>query len=204
MVDPDRRRAELLDAAERCIARDGPDVPFGQVAAEAGYARTALYSVFPQREALVEALAMRHSGRLIERIDAVFAQPRPVRELLRDAVDVFCGFVADNPELYVVLMRGLSAEVGERTRPLLAPICYWATGVLRGVLHRTGGDESVAGVWASALLGGVLSAAEDWTARHGTSQAELVDHLTAFLWHGLHGAAGDDLVGPLVTGAEPW
>src|SRR4029450_7094161 len=62
--DPDERRAELLDAAERAIRRIGPRASMDELAAEAGITKPILYSHFGDKAGLVTALAERVAGQL--------------------------------------------------------------------------------------------------------------------------------------------
>src|SRR5215469_4167626 len=55
----ERRRREFVDAAMRAIAEHGPDVSTGQIAAEAGVARTRIYKHFVDAADLQGAIAER-------------------------------------------------------------------------------------------------------------------------------------------------
>ena len=57
-VDAEQRRSDLLDAAERAIRSHGPDVGIAEVAKEAGFVRSAVYAVFPNRAAILSALGI--------------------------------------------------------------------------------------------------------------------------------------------------
>jgi len=53
----DQRRKEIMAAALRALARHGPtSATMQQIASEAGYAPAALYTYFPSRDAIVEAI----------------------------------------------------------------------------------------------------------------------------------------------------
>ncbi|WP_067894582.1 TetR/AcrR family transcriptional regulator [Nocardia vaccinii] len=203
--DPAVRRAEILDAAERVVAESGTPITFAQVAVEAGYARTAVYAVFPDMPALVDALAERHMDGLLAAADAILAQPRPVRELLRAIVALVCDFVDADPNLHHLLMQRLqSDETGEpgagaigHHRPLFARLSEWATEVFESILRTVDADPALARVWASATIGAILMSAEDWGRDPVRDRAEFVDRLTAFLWPSVESIGGDRFVGPI-------
>jgi AcrR family transcriptional regulator len=201
--DPAVRRAEILDAAERVVAESGTPITFAQVATEAGYARTAVYAVFPDMPALVDALAERHMDGLLAAADAILAQPLPVRELLRATVALVCDFVDADPNLHHLLMQRLQSESAElgagagHHRPLFARLSEWATEVFESILRTADADPALARVWASATIGAILMAAEDWGRDPVRDRAEFVDRLTAFLWPSVESIGGDRFSGPL-------
>ena len=84
------RRARLLDAAGRVIARDGLDAPVPAIAAEAGVGIGTVYREFPSKEALIAALAVErlrwHSERLAVALEAEDAGAA-LRELLWNAAE---------------------------------------------------------------------------------------------------------------------
>lgn len=72
-------RADILDAAERVILRDGPSrFRIDAVLAEAGVSKGGFFHHFPTKEALFSALLARLSNGLVDRIRAAVARD-PVR-----------------------------------------------------------------------------------------------------------------------------
>ncbi|MFI7189036.1 TetR family transcriptional regulator [Nocardia nova] len=200
--DPDRRRAEILDAAERVVAGSGARMTIAQVAAEAGYARTAVYAVFPDLSALIDALAERHMNAIIAAADDLLAQPLPARQLLRAVVTLICDFVDANPNLHHVMMQRLERGDAEH-RPFFTRVSDWATSIFDIILRRLDADPALARIWATATVGAILMSAEAWMQQPTRSRAEFVDQLAAFLWPTVESIGGDRLVGPLAAAAEP-
>ncbi|MFI5776417.1 TetR/AcrR family transcriptional regulator [Nocardia sp. NPDC051570] len=202
-LDPALRRAEILDATERVVARTGTPLTIAEVAAEAGYARTAVYAVFPDLPALVDALAERHMEGLIAASDAILAQPLPGRDLLRALVQLICDFVDGNPNLHHLLMQRLQSDdpTGHR-RPFFARAADWAGSVFDLLLRQIGADPAPARVWATATVGAILMSAEDWGRHSDRDRVEFVDRLTAFLWPPLEQVGADRYIGPLRGGRE--
>jgi AcrR family transcriptional regulator len=70
-ADARQNIATIIDAAERCLARD-PDASMGDIAAEAGLGRITIYGHFKTRAALVEVVSRRVLGdanALLARVD---------------------------------------------------------------------------------------------------------------------------------------
>jgi AcrR family transcriptional regulator len=88
-------RERLLEAAVRCVARDGmAGANVAAVAAEAGVSRPTVYRYFADREALVEATMM-HAGRdLAERLGAELRRAGTPAEM---AVDAMCFVLQEIP-----------------------------------------------------------------------------------------------------------
>lgn len=87
----DRLRQALVDAAERCIAGEGlAGLKARRLAAEAGCAVGAIYTVFPDLAGLVMAVNSRTFAMLGEHLraasDAAFALPVPVRRQAETAL----------------------------------------------------------------------------------------------------------------------
>ncbi len=198
-VDPMVRREEILDAAERVIARSGPQLSFAEIASEAGYARTAVYAAFGDQSALIQALAVRHTDLMTLQANAILAEPRPVRELLRELIDLICTFVEANPNLHPVLMQAMySSDILVAGRPLFTQTANWATTVFDVLLQQLDADPMLARPWACATVGAILLAAEDWNINPVSSRAEFIDRLTAFLWSSFATLGAERIAGPIV------
>ncbi|MCX4092685.1 TetR/AcrR family transcriptional regulator [Nocardia sp. alder85J] len=199
--DPAARREELLDAAERVVAADGAALTVARVAAAAGYARTAVYAVFPDLPALVDALAERHMEAVIAAADTILAQPLPGRRLLRALVQLMCDFVDGNPNLHHLLMQRMQSDDPRppATRPFFTRAADWAASVFDALLRAVDADPAPARVWATATVGAVLMSAEDWGRDPGRRRDEFVDGLTAFLWPALESAGAGRFTGPLIV-----
>ena len=65
-ADARRNRKRVLDAARRCMAREGLDAQIEEIARAAGVGIGTVYRHFPTKEHLVEALAMARFERLAE------------------------------------------------------------------------------------------------------------------------------------------
>jgi AcrR family transcriptional regulator len=84
-ADARRNRKRVLDAARRCMAREGIDAQIEEIARAAGVGVGTVYRHFPTKDDLVEALAQARFDRLAE-----LAREALVKE---DAWDAFAGFM---------------------------------------------------------------------------------------------------------------
>lgn len=72
----DRRRRELLEAADRVVLRDGPQASMNAIAAEAGITKPILYRHFGDKSGLYAALAKRHTDALLNSSGRPSTPPR--------------------------------------------------------------------------------------------------------------------------------
>ena len=76
-ADARRNRKRVLDAARRCMAREGLDAQIEEIARAAGVGIGTVYRHFPTKEHLVEALAMARFERLGELAREALASEDP-------------------------------------------------------------------------------------------------------------------------------
>ncbi|MEU5248727.1 TetR/AcrR family transcriptional regulator, partial [Streptomyces asoensis] len=90
----DRRRRELLEAADRVVLRDGPQASMNAIAAEAGITKPILYRHFGDKGGLYAALAKRHTDALLDSLRAALDAPAERRERVEATLDTYlvpCG-----------------------------------------------------------------------------------------------------------------
>ena len=108
-------RQRLLAAATRVLARRGyHGASLAEIAAEAGYTIGAVYSNFDRKEDLLLALVEQESLRIAERIVAATADVEDAVEKLRRGADEWMAFLAEQPELYAVLIEFWTVSVRNR------------------------------------------------------------------------------------------
>lgn len=181
-TDPARRREDLLDAAESAISETGAQVSLTQVAARAGLTRSAVYAAFADRDALLSALARRHSQRIVVRLREAAELDATPREQTRAAVDVLAGWFEENPALAQLLDQRADDAVSEHSYGAEA-----LTAILEAGFRARGLDPAPARTWAQGLIGAVSGAVRWWVRTRAISRDELVDHLTALVWSGFAG-----------------
>ena len=188
----DRRRRELLEAADRVVLRDGPQASMNAIAAEAGITKPILYRHFGDKGGLFRALAERHIDQLLARLRAALMTRGGLRARTRATVDAYLAAVEEQPQVYRFLVeRAAVEEPGVR-------------GEVEGFVRRFG-DELAAGiraepelgavdpvralVWAHAIAGMVQAAGDWWLDNQDVPRRTVVDELTAMLWQGFAGLA---------------
>lgn len=90
----------LLDAAEHQLRSGGLDgVSLRSIADEADVSIRAIYSLFDNKDGLIDALAIRAFGRLRQRIDRIAASDDPVEDLVAAGREFF-RLAVESPESY--------------------------------------------------------------------------------------------------------
>jgi AcrR family transcriptional regulator len=184
------RRQQLLDAADRVIRREGPDVSMDEIALEAATAKPVLYRHFGNKGGLYQALAERYVRAVVEAIRDVLQKPGPPRDRLRGAINAYLELVENSPEIYSFLMHRAARErpevqatVADFIRQLGAEI---ASG-LGSELRQYGIDAAPAETWGRGIVGMVQVAGDWWLEKRPMPRERLVDELVTLLWNGFSG-----------------
>jgi AcrR family transcriptional regulator len=180
----DRRRQELLDAADRLIRRGGPAFSMDEMASEAGITKPVLYRHFGDKDGLHEALAERYIHEL-QRALRPAAETTDPRSRLAATIDAYLSYVEREPDRYRFL---LVAAEQPRTAPLVAAFrreyignCAFTSA---GKLDRAGLDPGFAEPWAQCVSGMIRAAGASWLETRSLPRARLVEYLTTVLWDG--------------------
>ena len=179
-------REQLLDAAERSIARLGPSASMEAIATEAAVTKPVLYQYVGNKEALVEALAERQMVRIntaIDRNTRGLAQgPARVRGFLAAFFDV----VAANPALYQFLTAAWANETSpQRSLTFADQSALPLATVLARQRTMMGADPAVATTWAYGIVGMLHYVTLWWLREPVLTLDGIVDHVTELLWPGL-------------------
>ncbi len=95
------RQAEILAAAKRLFVEEGvPEVTMRRIAAEVGVSATALYVYFPDKDAILQAIAEEHFAALLVVLEAANDPRRPAMENLRAGLRAYCDFALSRPDEY--------------------------------------------------------------------------------------------------------
>ena len=121
----ERRRRELLEAADRVVLRDGPEASMNAIAAEAGITKPILYRHFGDKGGLYRALAKRHTDALLDALRAALDAPAERRERVEATLDTYLAAIEARPQVYRFLMhpaedaarRASRASTSAGTRP---------------------------------------------------------------------------------------
>jgi len=114
-----RLRAELLAAADRILARTGDEegLSLRAVAREAGVTATSVYRHFPDKRALVRAVAEAHFAELRRALDAATAGLADPAERLRARCLAYCRFALEQPGSYRLLFGSQTPLTPEEPLP---------------------------------------------------------------------------------------
>ena len=185
-----RRRREFVDAALRVLEAVGPDLPMEAVAAEAGVTKPVLYRYFQDKSALVDALAERGSGILLDRLMPAIRAGCPALSRVRDAVGAYFAVIDEHPNLYWLLAREARGDTAggpgsiQQNKEFIATAL---TAVIGDYLRAYELDSGGAEPWAYGMTGLVQSTGEWWLQRRSMSRATVVDYVTRILWAAISG-----------------
>ncbi|MDX3380403.1 TetR family transcriptional regulator [Streptomyces niveiscabiei] len=191
----DRRRRELLEAADRVVLRDGPQASMNAIAAEAGITKPILYRHFGDKGGLYAALAMRHTDALLASLRAALDAPAERRERVEATLDTYLAAIETRPQVYRFLMHPAEGDVGRHSAPLLKRMGEELAQVIEERLDLGPGGQQVARVWGHGIVGMMHAAGDWWLGERPCERAELVRCLADLLW-GRLAAAGDRIGGP--------
>ena len=125
----ERRRLELLDAADRVIHRGGVAFSMDEIASEAGITKPVVYRHFGDKDGLHEALTERYIGELKQALRPATETDDP-RSRLAATIDAYLSYVEREPDRYRFLLAaaeqprtassspssGASTSAGARSR----------------------------------------------------------------------------------------
>ncbi|WP_086738882.1 TetR family transcriptional regulator, partial [Streptomyces glaucescens] len=194
----DRRRRELLEAADRVVLRDGPQASMNAIAAEAGITKPILYRHFGDKGGLYAALATRHTDALLDSLRAALDAPAERRERVESTLDTYLAAIEARPQVYRFLMHpaegGQAGEqgfdVGKHSAPVLRRMGEELGKVIEERVDLGPDSERLARVWGHGIVGMMHAAGDWWLGERPCSRQELVHGLADLLW-GRLAAAGD-------------
>ncbi|AJT62189.1 hypothetical protein T261_0499 [Streptomyces lydicus] len=197
----ERRRRELLEAAERIVLRDGPDASMNAIAAEAGITKPILYRHFGDKGGLYRALAVRHTDALLDNLRTALDAPVLRRDRVEATLDAYLVAIETRPQVYRFLMHPSDEQsqgeagfdVGRHSAPLLRRLGEELAKVIADRLELGPDGEERARVWGHGIVGMMHAAGDWWLRERPCSREKLVQHLTDLLWGQL--ATVKDLAG---------
>src|SRR6266567_4433251 len=148
----DRTRAAILDAAAHVLSEHGGRTSMADVAAAAGVSRATLYRYYPDREALLDALAAQALADAAARLADAGLERAPVDEAIERIVRALTA-VGDR---YAALLREqVEADPADVERFIAAPMrAVFDRGIESGVFR-----QDVPAELLFELFGGALVAA---------------------------------------------
>jgi AcrR family transcriptional regulator len=201
----DRRRQELLEAADRVVLRDGPQASMNAIAAEAGITKPILYRHFGDKSGLYAALAQRHTDALLHSLRAALDAPAPDRrERVEATLDTYLAAIAARPQVYRFLMHPSEGaptgdqgfDAGRQSAPLLRRMGEELAQVIGERLDLGPEHDQISRVWGHGIVGMMHAAGDWWLGERPLPRAALVRSLADLLW-GRLAAAGDKVGGPV-------
>ncbi|MFF1925388.1 TetR family transcriptional regulator [Streptomyces sp. NPDC058221] len=200
----ERRRRELLEAADRVVLRDGPGASMNAIAAEAGITKPILYRHFGDKGGLYRALAKRHTDALLIALRAALDAPADRRARVEATLDTYLAAIEARPQVYRFLMHPSDDatpspeqgfDVGRHSAPLLRRLGEELAMVIAERVDLGPDSQVMARIWGHGIVGMMHAAGDWWLGERPCSRAQLVSSLADLLW-GRLAAAGDRPGGP--------
>ncbi|MEU8548074.1 TetR family transcriptional regulator [Streptomyces roseoverticillatus] len=197
----ERRRQELLEAADRVVLREGPGASMNAIAAEAGITKPILYRHFGDKGGLYRALAARHTDALLVGLRAALDAPAERRDRVERTLDSYLAAIEARPQVYRFLMHPADEsqpseagfDVGRHSAPLLRRMGEELAQVISERVDLGPDSDELSRAWGHGIVG-MMHAAGDWWLRERPFPREhLVRHLADLLWGRL--ASSGDLPG---------
>lgn len=178
-LDPELRREQIVDAAERVFhGRDPSDVTFEQVAEAAGVSRALVYNYFGDKGGLLAAVYLRNFQRLDDALVAAMNTASSAPERLRAIIRCYLDFARKNEACWTVIS---SAEVKSH------PVVQTARARRYERMAEAWGSTPDGRLLARGIVGMLEAATFDWL-EHRDVDAERAEVLLfAVLWSGLSG-----------------
>jgi AcrR family transcriptional regulator len=186
-----QRREQLLDAADRAIAANGPDAAMTAIAAEAGITKPILYREFGDKGGLYRALAERHTESLLTELRAALATRGGLRARTRATVGTYLRLLDEHTGTYRFLVHG-EAAAEPAVAGLVTSFVQRVGDVLTaGVRYELGlpadDHSSLPAAWAFAITGMCRGAGDWWLALRergapAPTRDELADQLTDLIF----------------------
>ncbi|MGW5352988.1 TetR family transcriptional regulator [Streptomyces sp. NPDC004031] len=184
-----RRRNELLEAAERVVLRDGPEASMNAIAAEAGITKPILYRHFGDKSGLYRALAKRHTDALLATLRTALDSPGDRRDRVEATVHAYLSAIETRPQVYRFLMHPAEApsdergfDVGRHSAPLLRRMGEDLGEVIAERLDLGPDGPQLARVWGHGIVGMMYAAGDWWLGERPLPRDVLVRHLADLLW----------------------
>lgn len=186
----ERRRKELLEAADRVVLREGPGASMNAIAAEAGITKPILYRHFGDKEGLYRALAVRHTDALLRALRAALDAPAERRQQVEATLDTYFAAIEARPQVYRFLMHpsegGSGGEhgfdAGQHSAPLLRRLGDELGKAIEERLDLGPDGQQTARIWGHGVVGMAYAAGDWWLRERPCSRAELVRQLADLLW----------------------
>ena len=150
-------RERLLDAAVRCIARDGmAGANIAAVAAEAGVSRPTVYRYFADHQALVDATLLHAARDLAERLGAQLRRFAAPAEMAVEAVRFALREIPKEPVLGAMWSEAVldASSVASTTR---RPALEWSRDAVKDLVRAAGWSAEAADEAIEVMLRMLLS-----------------------------------------------
>jgi AcrR family transcriptional regulator len=187
-LDPEVRRSQILEAAERVFGEHDPsEVTFEELAAAAGVSRALVYNYFGDKNGLVAAVYTRCLHRLHDELEHAIDPHAPNAERLRAGIDCYLRFAKRNVGTWRLMSHTGATDHPDVRRARRERFEELAAGW---------GGTAEARMAARGMVAFLEGATVIWLDSGGQDVDEVADLLFTILWHGLSAVDGAQLRPP--------
>jgi AcrR family transcriptional regulator len=189
-LDPEVRRAQIIDAAEAVLLdRDPVELSFERVADAAGVSRGLVYNYFGDKSGLLAAVYLRNFERLTDAVEAATESTTHDTEArIRSLVDAYVAFVGENLSTRTLLGTPEAME---------HPAVRYARREHAKAIAAIWDDTPEARVLACGIVGFLEAAVIEWIEETELTPDRAAEVIHDQLWAGLgHGIPGRRSVQP--------
>ena len=146
----DRTKAAILDAAAHALSEHGGRTSMADVAAAAGVSRATLYRYYPDREALLDALASNALADAAARLADAGLERAPVEQAIERIVRAL---IAVGDRYGVLVRERIEVDKAEADRLVGAPMrAVFARGVESGLFRQDLSPDVLLELFGGALI----------------------------------------------------
>lgn len=113
-----QRRRDVVEAASRCLARSGPKISMLDIAEEAGVSRQVLYRLFPDRQAIADAVMQLRIEELVDKVLPIAMASESFADAVLEGSLETIAYVRATPDLRWLLRE---TKLDQASRSLLRP-----------------------------------------------------------------------------------
>ena len=180
------RRQQLLTVARAVFAEKGFDgASIEEIAHRANVSKPVVYEHFGGKEGVYAVVVDRETEALLERMVSTLHGGHP-RAMLEQAAEALLGYVEDSHDGFRILVRDSPVASSTGTfSTLLNDIASQVEHILGQQFAARGYDESLAALYAQALVGMVALTGQWWLDARKPEREEVAAHLVNLAWNGL-------------------
>ncbi|HLR85742.1 MAG TPA: TetR/AcrR family transcriptional regulator [Nocardioidaceae bacterium] len=181
------RREQLIAIACGVFAERGFEgTTVEEIAGRADVSKPVVYEHFGGKEGVYAVVVDREVSTLLTMMREALTSGRP-RELLEQAAIALLDYIETSPEGFAIIVRDAPVGSSGTYVTIIGDIASRVEDILVAEFDKHGLSNSLAPMYAQALVGMVGSTGQWWLDEREPSKRVVAAHLVNLAWHGLSG-----------------